>query len=362
MESPLHPRYDRTLLVIAGVFVLAALSIIVAAMVMLKSPTQVADEEALPSTDENRNTDPMLYVTTMTHMEGKFMDDRDEDLFLRHVDDLRWAMNLFDEYDAKLTVETEQSFAKANTVWDLNLLAEIIDRGHGVGTHADFGAEERPKPLPYYIEQMKANKGLVDDLVGAENNRGLSGGIGAYDWVTAADRAGFSYMDGIVGFAYLSMDESNRPDGWSDAYIRANAYHDPAPVAFEDRIQFMPLNNADDFVADDTAAIVIASGEIGEFASLSEGRQNCRGTCTLTTSDADVFLDAVRDAEEVRQRLRVPVKVNMHIPASLYNEANEEVFRYLLHGLADLAQEFPSLVFATQGEAYDGYAAWASAR
>lgn len=361
MTSPLRPHHDRSLLLAAGFFALSAVTILIVTLLLTGGSDQ---QDTAPTVAENDvvEGDAKLYVTTMTHMEGRFTDDRDQEVFLDHVSDLRSAMDLFDEYGVKLTVESEKSFAEANTIWDLNFMREIVDRGHGVGTHADGGAETNPRQLSYYVRLFETNKQLIDDLVGAENNRGLSGGIGAYNWVEAASRAGFEYMDGIVGFAYLSMDEAVRPDGWTDEYIREHSYHDPAPVDFTERVQFIPVKNADDFIADDDAILTLASAEIGEFASLSEGRENCSGVCQLTTEDADVFIEAVRDAEEVRLSLNVPVKVNMHIPPSLYDTENEDIFRYLLDGLAELEVEYESLVFATQGQSYDGYQAWKSTR
>ena len=51
-----------------------------------------------------------IYISTMTHMEGIFKDDVSEKVFDGHVEDIRFAMDLFDEYGAKLTIESEQSF------------------------------------------------------------------------------------------------------------------------------------------------------------------------------------------------------------------------------------------------------------
>ena len=86
--------------------------------------------------------DAPLFMTTMTHMEQGFDDDTNQAVFLLHVDQLRYGMDLFDAYGARMTVESEQPFARANALWDLNILAEILGRGHGVGTHCDIGFHE----------------------------------------------------------------------------------------------------------------------------------------------------------------------------------------------------------------------------
>lgn len=116
------------------VMIAAGFGLVVIAVVFVTAKDRgAASTEPIPA-------EPLLYVTAMTHLEGNLKDDVDEDLFLRHVAQMRFAMDLFDEYGAKLTFESEQSFARANTNWQLNILREAVERGHGVGTHADFGA------------------------------------------------------------------------------------------------------------------------------------------------------------------------------------------------------------------------------
>ncbi|MBI1907998.1 hypothetical protein HYS28_01095 [Candidatus Uhrbacteria bacterium] len=355
---------EHRLLIIASCFGIAALALVLGALFVGRlAPDDAADttDVAIVDTDDAAAPEPEthVYVTTMTHMEGSFQDDTDEALFLRHVAQMRWAMDLFDEYGMKLTFESEQSFAKANTTWGLNMLKEVVERGHGVGTHADFGAESVAKSTAFYVRAFEENKALVDALAGAEHNRGISGGIGAYDWATAMSRAGFSYVDGVVGFAYLAMPESERPDGWTDEYIRSTAFHTPVPLDFSLRARFYELTNADDFTPDGEG-ITISGGETAEFSKLAEDG-DCR-SCPVTTEDADAFFAWVREAEAVRTEYDEPTKVNVHIPLVLFTESNEAVLRYFLAGLEELVAEVPSIRLATQGEAYDGYLEWRSAR
>ena len=110
-----------------------------------RPPIVSTNTESSPVTTEvsvapSAKTNAPLYFTTMTHMEEDFKDDTDQGLFDRHVTNMRWAMDLFDEYGAKLTFESDQPFAKANSIWGVNVLKEAVDRGHGAGTHAGFGA------------------------------------------------------------------------------------------------------------------------------------------------------------------------------------------------------------------------------
>jgi len=298
-----------------------------------------------------------ITLSVMIHMEGAFEDDEHENLFKKHVETLRWAMDLFDEYGAKLTVESSDSFARANATWGLNFMKEVVDRGHGVGTHADFGAhEEPPLSVEELIEKFEANKALVDVLVGAENNRGVSGGQGYTDWVLAASGAGFQYMDGVTGFGYLSMPMSARPDAsWTDGYIKNLAYHDPIPPDFADRIYPLILKDARDLVPDEEGIITVLNGDIGELASLAEGRKTCNPDCVFDADDVQSFLDTIEEADAIRDPTRF-TRINIHIPLVLYKRENESLLRSLLAGIQNYVEE-GALEWATEGEAYDEFQA-----
>lgn len=317
---------------------------------------QLKASKASVSTSEQSGESAPFYLTTMTHMEGNFGDDENEKIFQRHVAQMRYAIDLFDEYGAKLTFETEQSFAIACTRWNLNMLQEVLDHGHGVGTHADFGANPNESLTPEELTALfKENKALVDDLVGAENNRGVSGGTGPTDWVLAASAAGFEYMDAVTGFGYLSMEESERPEGWTDEYIRSIAYHNPIPEEWVDRLSPLPLKDATDLEPDEDAVITVMGGDIGELASLAEGRIECFPDCTLNQDDVDAYLQALDEALSLRDPAQV-ARVNVHLPLELFKPENETVLRSFLSSLKTYVDK-GEVQWATQLESYEGYAA-----
>ena len=75
----------------------------------------------------------------MTHMEGGFKDDQEQAAFLLHVEQLRYGLALANEYGAKFTVESEMPFTRACQTWEVNAMQEVLNLGHGVGTHCDIG-------------------------------------------------------------------------------------------------------------------------------------------------------------------------------------------------------------------------------
>ena len=295
----------------------------------------------------------------MTHMEGGHKDDENQDLFMLHVEQLRYGMDLADAYGAKLTIESERPFALACRKWGLNMLQEVLDRGHGVGTHGDVGFAGRELNHQQLVRAFSERKALLDALVGPENNRGISGGGGANDWVLAAHEAGFKYVDGIVGMHYLSMPLENRPDpSWTDEYIRTEGFHDCAPVDFAQRIYPTMLADAQDFIPDEDGVVLCSPGEIGRLDRMVEAKTTGRPAkqCQLTNEDVDLIMEQIMEADRIRDGSRV-AKLTVYVPADLYGPENEGPLCYFFSQMQALEAR-GVMSWATQGEVYDTYVAW----
>ncbi len=307
-------------------------------------------------------SDAPLYLTTMTHMEQNFNDDKNQNLFQIHIQQLTFGMDMADQYGARLTIETEQPFAIANTKWGRNFMAEIVARGHGVGTHCDFGFKDNVMPVEQYAQYFIENKSLVDALVGAENNLGCSGGGGANDWALAASMAGFKFIDGVVGMHYLSMPLENRPDStWTDKFIEKTGYHFNAPVDLYQRIYPFGVADAKDFVADPNPVIVVSSGELGLLSGMQENvgevnGQQCRPECAFTNADVDALVAKIRQVDQNRDRSRI-AKLTVYIPVNFYTPEYEPVMRYFFEQMQTLANQ-GIIHWATQKQVYEAYMAW----
>jgi len=289
-----------------------------------------------------------LYFSVMSHYEVTFTDDTNDAVFNKHVSDLNWALDLFDDYDAKLTIETEKPFARAVLNSGSTILSDALARGHGVGTHCDIGTSTGTT-VESLAADYKENKELVDEIVGEENNRGCSGGFGPADYVLAASSAGFGYLDGVVYYAYLAQPQSIRPDQVSDEEIRNIYFHDPVIPNFSDHIYPRFLNDAQDFVEDADGTFVLLNGELGEIANLEEGRSNC--PCTLTDADFDVVYDAIDEANAVRDPKRV-AHIYIHMAPGNFKPENEALLRSFLEHMQQL-QADGKIQWATMGEVYD---------
>jgi hypothetical protein len=309
-------------------------------------------------------TDAPLFMTTMTHMEGNWNDDVIEMVFLRHVEQLRFAMDLAGEYNALLTIESEKPFARANANWNLNIMAEVRDRGFGVGTHCDIGFNEPRMSIEEFAAMFAENKAAVDALVGVENNLGCSGGGSVNDWALAASMAGFKYLDGIVGMHYLAMPIQNRPSmEWTDEFIRNSHFHLNAPVDLDQRIYLFEVANALDFSPDENSIIVISSGELGLISAMAERGREFGGSEPLhddeypfDQSDIDALVGIIREVDRNRDRTRI-AKLCTYLPASIYVEENESILRYLFEQMRNLVDE-GVISWATQRKVYEAYISW----
>lgn len=308
--------------------------------------------------NDDPNTPAPFFFATMTHMEGGHNDHREERVFLNHVDQLRFAMDLADEYEALLTIESEKPFARANTIWGINMMEEIMLRGHGVGTHCDIGYRDPLMSVDEYAALFTENKQLVDDLIGAENNRGCSGGGSRNDYVLAAHMAGFKYLDGIVSMHYLSMPMENRPGPeWTDAYIFDGNHHENAPLELADRIYPFMVRDARDFVPDEDGVIMISSGGLGAIQNLEENANGvrCSGSCPLTRADIDVLVDTVREIAGFRDPSQI-AKADVYIAANQFVEANEDALRYFFSEI-QILQDEGIITWSTQSGVYDAFLA-----
>ncbi|MFH1611208.1 MAG: hypothetical protein ABIA83_01240 [Patescibacteria group bacterium] len=309
---------------------------------------------------EKEEPDRQLYLTVMTHMEYNFNDDKNETLFLNHVSELRYAMDLADAVGAKLNIESEQPFAIANTVWNLNIMKEILDRGHGVQTHCDLGSKYTAVAMSpiKYSSAFKENKNLVDVLVGAQNNLGCSGGAGINDWVLAASIAGFKYINASVAGHLLAMPYENRPgEIWTDEYLNGEGWHTEFPVDFADSIYPLPFADATDFLPDPDPVIIVMPGSTGRLDNTYEGTDDAcakHQNCEFTIEDIDATIDLIKEASDVYNPELGVAKITVYIPVVLYENSNQDLLVTFFDEIGKLEDQ-GLIKFGTHKEVYEAY-------
>lgn len=269
-----------------------------------------------------------LYLTSMTHLENGWDVDTNKIFFEEVVTQMRYGMDLAEQYGAILTFESGESFAKANINFNDNVMRESLNRGHGVGTHVDLLAKQKMSNEEA-IKIVKEHRDLVSALVGEENNSSCSGVSAKSDWYVAAKEAGCELVDGVVGFSYLSMPIKNRPEGWTDAVILDEKFHYPAPIG-DSRFYPFWISDSQDFVADENGDLLLSSGETFSLAMWGEadGRNNNRPECNcpLAMKDVVAVVSDIKDFAAIRDTSKI-AKYNIYLPADLFVPQNEIILK-----------------------------------
>ncbi|MBI4598961.1 hypothetical protein HY734_02055 [Candidatus Uhrbacteria bacterium] len=342
--------------IIAVVVVLLAIAAFIE-MRDKESSASVAEPVIEAVVEEEESEPAPVYFATMTHLEGGWTQALEaRPFFDRQASLLRMAYDLAEDYDAVITIESEIPMAEAMIKWDDNLLQEALDRGQGVGTHCDidpkteFTTEEM-------IQEFALRKAAVDALVDPSENLGCAGGGGPSDWYVGAIGAGFKYLDGIVGFHYLALPISERPDGWIDRTITQEYYHYAVPVEEEKRFYPFVISEVG-FVEDPDGELVVSAGDIGAIQSIAEldGEEgwegDCDGPCEFTREDVDVLVDRIRSVVESRDTSRL-MKLQVYIATQYYDDPDMEYFFQEMQTL----QEEGVMEWASQKQVYEALTA-----
>jgi len=235
-----------------------------------------------PESDQ-QDQEAVLYFTTVTHLDRH--DDpvfeANEEKFREDSDMLLALADLYEEYGAKLTLEASTDFALAIERFDYDVMSELVERGHGVGAHIDYGIDgqltrQTGEPVSNVtsdelVDLLVEQKELFEEIIGQPIVHS-SGTPSPLDWVSANIEAGFQCHSSIVTYYLVSLDQKSRPPGWTDEYISAGNYHQAFPFDLAERLNPWQMDNATNWVEHDPGGELVAiSGETGtHFGFLSE--------------------------------------------------------------------------------------------
>lgn len=352
-----YPSRQRSFML----FTIGVLSIIVVllvvAVVLKKMNSQAVIVSGQIDAEEASEVAP-LYFSTMTHLEGGWTQATESQFFFdRQAKYLRQAYEYAEQYGAVLTIESEIPMAEAMIKWGDNLLQEALDRGQGVGTHCDISPSSKMSHLEL-IQEFTLRKSAVDALVDPSENLGCAGGGGLGDWYVGAVGAGFSYLNGIVGFHYLAIPVSQRPTGWNNRAILSEYFHYGAPV--EDEKQYYPFFISQvGFEEDPDGDLLVSAGDIGAIQSIAEldGEEgwegDCDGECLFNREDVDVLVERIRTFAQHRDTSRV-AKIQVYIATHYFDDSDMEYFFEAMETL----QNEGVMEWASQKEVYHSVRNW----
>ncbi len=318
---------------------------------------------SVPEEDEIQQTSSEIapvFFSTMTHLEGGWdFVEKKESMFQDQAKKLRTAMDYAERYDAILTFESEMPFARAMVKWGDNVFQEALDRGMGIGTHCDI-SPRRDFSDEEMVDQVLQRKELVDAVVDSSENLGCAGAGGMADWYEGMVGAGFNYIDGTVGFHYLALPLSERPEGWDDKAIISEHYHDAAPVDHD--LKYYPFRiSRVGFTEDVHGDLVVSAGDIGEISSIGDIGEagddgwsaDCGKDCVIDEADVDAIETAIRSFVATRDTSRV-AKLQVYIATEKFEDPGIELFFERMQAL----QNEGVIQWGSQKDVYEAFVQW----
>ncbi|MBU0483449.1 MAG: hypothetical protein KKB30_02910 [Proteobacteria bacterium] len=308
-----------------------------------------------------------INFAVMMHLESQLNFITDLSSLQRYNNTLQRVIDTFAAYGAKITIESEKAYPRlAIDYGQETLLNYALANKQGVGTHCDIGTTGSTQEL---TEQYRTNKSVVDAIVGEDNNLGCSGGWGPNDFLGAAGDAGFSYLDAPVLLAYQSIPVDERPinpdtgSNFTDeeiAVMSGKYFHDPLPVTTPDRFYPKRLSTIVQ-EAPVGEGIVLLTGSLGEWATLSEGRKNCQepsSDCKLDDHDVNYIMSQI----EIFNGQKEPTTVNLmyfHMPILEFYmpPTQDQAFAILESWLGQMQEKVSdgTIQWVTMKEAYEKF-------
>ncbi len=231
-----------------------------------------------------------LNLGMMIHLEGWFEEVDNEESYMGHVEAIRTLADKLEEYGAVGTFEASPETIEASGKWDVNILQELVDRGHAVGVHADVGGNPNEdinvESMAFRIKTMKTDLQKIVDFDVIH----VSGICSHIDWAEAVIKAGYKFTTGLVAYCVTAMDEEDRPEEYKNCSTPLKC-HDVYPHEIAERDEPWRVSSAKDWLTDHENGELVVIMEAGSLYNMSEEFGDGTGDGGLRPDDVDVFIE-----------------------------------------------------------------------
>mgnify|MGYP001128128786 CR=1 FL=1 len=247
--------------------------------------------------DQQPESEAILYLGLMVHLEGWFDEMDREDKYIKHMAAALELAEVFEEHGARVTFEASPETIQASATWD-NLLLELQQRGHTIGVHADRGYTQNPNfNLDLFTAQIEEMKEEAEELgLTIEHVSGICSNL---DWAKAAIDAGYLFTTGGVGYCAMSMPEEMRPAIYQDCPSPAHC-HGNFPLEMTDRLPPWRISTAtgDWIQHDPEGGLVILSSDSGikNLYEETQDSQATHGDMDYSDEDINVLVSKIEEA------------------------------------------------------------------
>ncbi|MFH0885013.1 MAG: hypothetical protein V1861_04845 [Candidatus Micrarchaeota archaeon] len=239
------------------------------------------------------NKTKVLYLGYMVHLEG-WNDQMNKGQFDTHSKKIRDLADLFEQYGAKLTLESKE-YTDGCIKWNDNVLKEMEDRGHGIGVHADEGGNiNEGLTYPEMVHNLQVKKAKLESL--NVTVRHVSGICSHLDWVNAAADAGYGFTTGQVAYCLMSMPESERPPAFKECES-PSLCHETFPPELENRLTPYRAESGSDWLsASENGRLVLIPSSAGFKCVYEERNDLGYKNCVFDEDDINASITELEEA------------------------------------------------------------------
>ena len=313
------------------------------------------------SLDPEENSNKVLNLGLMIHLEGWVDEETNEDSFRSHAEAVRYFADTLEKYNLTGTFEARPEFVVACDKWDDNVLLELHERGHAIGVHADLGGISGLDENYYdrFVTQLTEYKKDMEDLTGIEI-RHVSGICSELDWVSAAIESGYEFTTGGVAYCAMSLLEENQLEEFNEC-ASAGACHDTFPTGLEDRMQPWRVFSGEDWLTPNYNGELVFFPSDAVLYSLTEENEGQLPEGALGTfydDDVDNFFVRLDEGIEL---VKDDEYNTMYFAWSIGDAArvknNDDLYEKLFGGLHQY-MESGQVEWKTIPEMYDDFLWW----
>ncbi len=256
-------------------------------------------EEKEPTVQPDSSPPPM-YLSLTVHLEGWPVDKREG--FEKYVSLIREYSDLSHQYGARFTWETQNLIQPSIDFGD-NILKELqVERGDGVGIHADAGgkADQQGLSQESFTAEIQGMKESMESL-GVEV-RHVSGICSELDWVSAAIDAGYEGVTATVEYCLKSLPYEQQPENVKSC-TNPSACHDPYPSLISEKLHPWRVVDGKSWTSPDPAGNLLLMHSSGALPCLAESASasDSKTKCQWDQADVDEAMLQIEEALAARQ-------------------------------------------------------------
>lgn len=305
------------------------------------------------STEPEPEGPPPLYLALTVHLEGWPVEKKEA--FQKYVGKIREYSDLTHTYGARFTWET-QNLIEPSVTFDDNILHELqVERGDGVGVHADAGGNPSKPGLTQesFTDEIQAMKEAMEDL-GVEV-RHVSGICSHLDWVTAAIDAGYEASTGAVEYCLKSLPIDEQPPEVQSC-SNPSQCHDPYPSEQAAKLQPWRVADGATWTTPTPAGGLLLMHSSGSLPCLAESATGgeSKTKCEWDQADVDQAMAQLESALAARQS----GKMNHFVFVWSFGQAIDPELLGQLLGKIQERVETGDIVWKTMPELADLTTAW----